>query len=104
MSSSQIEINFQAAQMQAKKLEDIADDMKRLADQQLANTIQEMSACWKGEAATAYFGKADKVKQDIAATAKTLHTIAASIREEAKRIYDAEMKAVALAQSNSNNL
>ena len=104
MSSSQININFQAAQMQAKKLEDIADNKKRLADQQLANTVQEMSACWKGEAATAYFSKVGKVKQDIAATAKTLYAIAASIREEAKRIYDAEMKAVTLAQSNPNNL
>lgn len=103
MSLSTIEINFQAAQMQAKKLEDIADDMKRLANQQLANTIQEMSTCWKGEAAASYFSKADKVKQDIAATAKKLYTIADSIREEAKRIYDAEMKAVALAQSNTNN-
>lgn len=103
MSLSTIEINFQAAQMQAKKLEDIADDMKRLANQQLANTIQEMSTCWKGEAAASYFSKADKVKQDIAATAKKLYIIADSIREEAKRIYDAEMKAVALAQSNTNN-
>lgn len=103
MSFSKIEINFQAAQAQAKKLEDIADDMKRLANQQLANTIQEMSACWKGEAATSYFSKADKVKQDIAATAKTLYAIAESIREESKRIYDAEMRAVTLAQSNTNN-
>ena len=103
MSISKIEINFQAAQMQAKKLEDIADNMKHLANQQLANTIQEMSACWKGEAATSYFSKADKVKQDIVATAQTLYAIAASIREEARRIYEAEMKAVALAQSNTNH-
>lgn len=101
MSVANIEINFQQAQAQAKKLEDMADSMKRLANQQMADTIQEMSSCWKGETATAYFGKAERVKQDIASTAETLYAVASSIRTQAKRIYDAEMQAIALAQSKN---
>lgn len=99
MSLANIEINFQNAQAQAKKLEDIADNMKHLADQQMADTIREMSSCWRGEAAAAYFGKAEKVKQDIMDTAKALYAVANSIRAQAKRIYDAEMQAIALTQS-----
>lgn len=99
MSLTNIEIDFQNAQAQAKRLEDVADNMKHLADQQIADTIREMSSCWKGETAAAYFGKAEKVKQDIADTAKALYAVASSIREQAKRIYDAEMRAISLAQS-----
>lgn len=104
MSFANIEINFQQAQAQAQKLEDVADSMKRLADQQMTGTIQEMSACWKGETAAAYFGKMEKVKQEVEATAETLYAAANSIRTQAKRIYDAEMQAIALAQSEAKNI
>lgn len=98
MSLTKIEIDFQNAQAQAKRLEDVADNMKRLADQQIADTIREMSSCWKGETAAAYFGKAEKVKQDIADTAKALYAVASNIRAQARRIYDAEMQAISLTQ------
>lgn len=99
MSIANIEMDFQNAQAQAKKLESAADNMKRLANQQMADTIREMASCWKGETATAYFQKAEKVRQDIADSAKALYAAANSIRTQARRIYDAEMQAIALAQS-----
>lgn len=99
MSFANIEIDFQQAQAQAKKLEDMADSMKRLANQQMADTIQEISYCWKGETATAYLGKAERVKQDIASTADTLYAVASRIKAQAKRIYDAEMQAISYTQS-----
>lgn len=97
--SSDIEINFQAAQRQATELEVIADNMRHLAEQQMADAVQGISSCWRGESAAAYLVKAEKVRQDIADTAKELYETASSIRAQAKRIYDAEMQAIALAQS-----
>ncbi len=102
MSLELIKINFQTAQAQAQKLEDIADNMRNLANQQMLNTIQEMSACWKGETAAIYFRKAEQVRQDVSKTAEKLYETASSIREQAKRVYDAEMQAITLAQTKSN--
>lgn len=99
MSFASIEINFQQAQAQAKKLEDMADSMKHLANQQMADTIQGISYCWKGETAAAYLVKAERVRQDIANTAEALYAAANSIKTQAKRIYDAEMQAISLTQT-----
>ena len=101
MSHMSIQIDFDEACAQAKELEDCAEEMKRLANQQLANTLREMAASWKGESATAYFAKADIVKKNIAATSETLYSIASNIRTQAKRTYDAEMAALRLAEQRS---
>lgn len=99
----EINVNFEQLQAQAQRLEDIAADMKRLAGQQLERTIQEMAGCWKGETASAYFGKAEAVKQDIARTAASLNEAAEDIRAQARRLYNAEQQAVNLAQTDLSN-
>lgn len=101
MSYSSIQIDFNVACAQAKKLEDCAEEMKRLANQKMSNAIDEMSAGWKGESATAYFKKADAVKKNIIATSETLYTVANSIRTQAKRIYDAEREALRIAEQRN---
>lgn len=101
MSLELIKINFQTAQAQAQKLESIADSIKGLSSRQMASTIQEMSACWKGESAAAYLSKAEQVQQNISKTSEELYKAAAAIREQAKRIYDAEMQSITLAQTQS---
>lgn len=100
MSLTTIEINFQSAQEQANRIEEAANSMKQLANQQMTETFQRISACWKGEAASAYLSKAEKVKQEVTSTADALYTIAKKIREQARRIYEAEKQAIAIAQSN----
>lgn len=100
MELREINVNFEQLQEQARRLEEIAAEIKRLADQQMAQTLQEMAVCWKGETASAYFNKADRVKQDIIDTAKLLNEAADGIRAQAKRIYDAEMQAVTLTQTD----
>lgn len=104
MSYTSIQIDFDEACAQAKKLEDCAEEMKRLANQKLANTLKEMSTSWKGESAAAYFAKADTVRKNIAATSEFLCSIANSVRTQAKRTYDAEMEALRLAEQRSAGL
>jgi WXG100 family type VII secretion target len=100
MSDKSIQIDFNEACAQAKKLEDCAEEMKRQADQTLADAINEMAASWKGESADAYFAKAETVREGVAATADRLSSIACSIREQAQRTYDAEMAALRLAEQS----
>ena len=101
MSYTTIQINFDEACAQAQKLEDCAEEMKRLANQKLTSTLQEMAANWKGESADAYFAKAETVRSSIASTSEKLRSIAASIRTQAQRTYDAEMAALRLAEQRS---
>lgn len=101
MGYTSIEIDFTEACMQAKKLEECAENMEHLANQQIADTLKTMATGWKGESANAYFAKADIVKSEIAATAKTLYSIASSIRAQARRTYDAEKEALRLAEQRS---
>lgn len=99
----QIQIDFSAANSHAQLLDEIADQMKQLANQQMASTIQEMSMNWKGDSASAFFAKAEIVKSNIAETARSLHSIADNIRTNAKRAYDAEMAALNIAETRTSN-
>lgn len=103
MELREINVSFQELQEQARRLEETAADMKRLAGQQLERTIQEMAECWQGETASAYFKKAELVRQDIIQTAKGLDEAAEDIRAQARRLYSAEQQAVNLAQTDSSN-
>lgn len=101
MTRSNIEMNFASACSQAKRIEEIADEMNALASQNLVVTMQEISACWKGESAAAYLSKVESVKDDILSTKSLLKTIAQMIRTEAKRVYDAEMAALRIAETRT---
>ena len=96
-----IKINFQQACAQARKLEEAADVLDRIADRELEDTLAEVQAVWKGESAAAYCGKAEKIKGDISATGKKIRGIAENIRRKAKRIYEAEMEAERLARERA---
>ena len=101
MGQSRIEIDFAAANSQASKLEEIAEEMTRLANQQLAGTIETITSGWQGETAAAYISKAQTVKNNIAQTAKMLTAIAQTIRADAKRIYAAEKAALEIAETRN---
>jgi uncharacterized protein YukE len=60
-----------------------------------------LSASWKGDNAKAYIGKGSRLQENIRGTAGELRSIAAEIRTIAKRIYDAEMAALAIAENRT---
>ena len=99
MSAIKIEIDFAAANAQANRLEDLAVKIQDLAEKQLSDTITLLSSGWSGESASAYLQKAEYVKDNITQTAKTLLSIAETIRTDAQRIYDAEKAAVEIAMT-----
>lgn len=101
MSQSKIDIDFAVANSQANKLEEISAEMTRLANQQLAGTIETIASGWQGETAAAYIGKAQTVKGNITQTAKAIAAIAETIRSDAKRIYIAEKAALEIAETRN---
>jgi uncharacterized protein YukE len=99
---SAIEFNFAEAKVLAEALEKIAEDMKNLSSNKMAEIMSLMSSSWKGESASAYFTKVEALRSNIHANARRLENIAAGIRSAAKRIYDAEMAALQLAENRSS--
>ncbi|MBO5474618.1 MAG: WXG100 family type VII secretion target [Lachnospiraceae bacterium] len=93
-----IEFNFRKAMEQAEQLEGTAERLSRLSNYQFENTMQQLAANWKGENASEYMNKGDRLQQQMNGTAKELYNIAADIRRVAKRLYQAEMEALRIAQ------
>ena len=98
-SSSEIRFDFQNALEQAKKLETLADSIDRRVVDKMTETTQSIHAAWKGNSATRYINKAQDLRQQIEQTANILRSTAEDIRRIARRVYEAEMQALEIAQS-----
>lgn len=96
-----IEFDFRQAINRAEELEEISDNLKKLADEELEASLQSLSIAWKGEAASAYLVKGSRLKDKILKSSKDLKKTAATIRNVAKRTYDAEMTAYRIAMERS---
>ena len=101
LSRTTITFNFQKARQQADRLEEIASQLTRLTATEYAGAMQNIAANWKGENASAYLEKGARLQGDMEETAKSLHNVASEIRVVAKRIYDAEMAALAIAEARN---
>lgn len=96
-----IEMNFRQAKLQADKLDQLASQLDHLASGQFGETMQNLSASWKGESANAYLQKGRRLESNMKKTADNLRNTARQIRTVAKKIYDAEMRAKQLAEKRT---
>lgn len=101
MAENKIEINFSEARVLSEKVVELAASMRKIANQQFQQTMQEMSACWKGDTASAYLRKAETVRQEIEKTANDLQKVGENILNRAKMLYAAEQAAVQLAETKN---
>lgn len=100
-SRSEIRFNFNQALAQASELDSVADHLEQL-DRKTENSMQTLSAAWKGQNATAFLKKEDRLKSEVRKTAAEIHNIADDIRRIARRIYEAEMEALRIAQQRNS--
>lgn len=92
-----IEFDFRKALGQADKIEAIADRLGKLSESEFGDIMQNLSVGWKGDNASQYLSKGSRLQEKMNGTVKELYSVAADIREIAKRIYEAEMAALAIA-------
>lgn len=97
-SEASIQFNYEQAIGQAKKLEQLADELKTLANTNLDNTLSELSSNWSGESASAFLSKAEKAKSDILSNVKQLYDAASVVRESAENLRKAELIAKRMAE------
>ena len=88
--SQVIEFNYKEALRQARELEQISEELKKLVDRRLKNQQAELGVVWKGESAQVFQKKADELFDDIKKTAAKTQRIAHSVQTTAKSIKSAE--------------
>ncbi len=101
MSRREIKLNYEKAIRQAERLETIGREVNNMANNDYENTLNGIAASWTGENSAAYLNKAKQLKEKMITTGKNLLLVAEEIRRKARRIFDAEMAALELAESRT---
>lgn len=100
-SKSAIEFDFRQAMNRADELDQVASEMKRMANNDMQSSLQQLSTAWKGEAASAYLTKGGRLKDKVLKSASDLNKTASTIRSVARRVYNAEMTAYRIAMERA---
>ena len=99
----EINFNYHAAIKQAKRLDEIAASLEKLADQEMERVLNEIGHAWKSElSAPKFLQKGRKVETDISKTAGNLRNIATSVRTIAERVRSAELEALRIANTRTS--
>lgn len=93
-----IEFDFRKALSEADIIDEIAERLGTLSNNKFENTMQNLAASWKGDNASSYLRKGEKLQSSMSRTSNELHSIATDIRTAARRLYEAEMAALEIAQ------
>ncbi len=98
MDESTIIFNYNRAIGQAGDLDNIAKEVRKLADRSLTDSLTSIDKNWDGENSKKFLNKGNKLKGRIADSADDIQRIAESIRQMAEAIYESEMEAVRIAR------
>ncbi|MBR3525129.1 MAG: hypothetical protein IKO11_04715 [Lachnospiraceae bacterium] len=101
MGKREIKLNYDKAIRQAERLETIGKEVDTMAQNDYDNTLNGIAGAWSGENAAAYLERAGQLKEKMITTAKNILLVADEIRRKAKRIFDAEMAALEIAESRT---
>lgn len=96
MSRHSIEMDFDRAMRQADQIDNLAE-LLRNTNKNYVGTLQNINAGWKGENANEYIRKGYQLQSKINSTYLELTGIASDIRRIARRVYEAELRALELA-------
>lgn len=94
---SEIYMDFKRAKEAADQLDAIAANISKVSTGNLSTARNTLLASWECPSANAFQNKGQILQDNIMKTASTIRTIASGIRSEAKRLYEAEQKALAIA-------
>ncbi|MCI8785327.1 MAG: hypothetical protein HFI84_01560 [Eubacterium sp.] len=96
-----IQMDFQKAKTQANKLEKIARDINRIANNEIPSCMRTVSSNWKGDNARAYVNKGQRAEENLSSIAGSLNQTANTIRIIAQNTYNAEKEALDLAKKRT---
>ncbi|HAE44444.1 MAG TPA: hypothetical protein DCG37_02450 [Lachnospiraceae bacterium] len=97
MSTTDILFDHAGAEKQAQALEQLSKKMNTLSETDMETILTEINNAWKGDNATAFLQKGDRMQQKLSASAARINDIAVAIRKISANIKKAEEKAAEIA-------
>jgi len=85
--------NYNLAIRQATQIEEIAREMRSLANNKLTNAIATVDASWDGDSSTIFLRHCAETKQQMITKAADLENLARRIRDVARILKAAEERA-----------
>lgn len=86
-------MDFRKAKQQAKDLDEVADNLKKVSGKDLEEQIRQISLNWTGDNSQKFISKIGKLQGNMNDTVAALREVAQAIRQIAEVIYEAEMEA-----------
>ncbi|SFL17581.1 hypothetical protein SAMN05216390_1137 [Lachnospiraceae bacterium KH1T2] len=96
-SLAEITMDFALAKAQASNLEELAEQLSKMATDKLDSTLIQIAKDWTGENSQKYLRKGSTLEDKVKNTATNLKNIAALVRTIATNLYNAEMEAYRIA-------
>ena len=93
----EIDINFSQALADAKRLAELADEIKRLGEKEVGDSIATVSGGWRSEQAAKYIEKAVRFQGNIVQTGNDIAAIAEAYRNAVMKMKSADDFAKSLA-------
>ena len=88
--------DYEATIRQVEKLEELAERLRRIADNDLEEVLSEINQGWQGENATKFLKKGDRMKGRVLTSSGDLKNIARTIRRMAYNLRQSEQEAARL--------
>ena len=98
MTKEIIEITFSGAMTHAKKLDECATEMDRIAKNRIGSIRGDLCVSWQGDSAEAYVAKLEEVARNMQETAKKMRDSAQKIRKVAEIFRKTELGALEVLQ------
>lgn len=96
-----IEMDFANASRQADELDQIAQSINNLVNNQFQSCLRGVASDWKGENAAAFCRKGNILGENIQKSVSDLKKTAATIRTIARNTYQAEKRNFEIAQTRT---
>ena len=98
-----IRMEYDKAMKQAEKLDQIAADLRRVADQRFTPSLSRINRAWKSDSSVKFVRKGNKLAEEIRTRAKEIEKAAKTVRTIARNTYNAEMRARQIAKERTYN-
>lgn len=103
MNKAQLYMDFASAKTKADQLDELAQQLEKAVNSEYKNGVNSARCAWKGDASDSFKKNADKLEQKTKQAATNLKTCAKTIRQVAQTIYNAEMRAIEIAEKRTYN-
>ena len=94
----EIQAKYNSAIEMADELDSIASALRKIANENMAETLSALKISWQGANSERFMQKGATVKERVSDTARMVVSAAATLRSNALETYNTEMEVLRIAQ------